>query len=175
MSYPITVTQQSLDHRAGTKSYHFTLISNADGKSVLVFRYGKKGQFGQIIVNTYETVEKAEKAWASKEREKSGSTGGYTPISGRIVKTAVVSSDLVKTVGLSLFNKMGASAVRHIDPTFNTDGMRDVDPPTVGEDGRSTGDTSRKVNMTELKEQQRVEEEARAAQTYAENADFGIF
>lgn len=175
MSYPITVTQQSLNHKGGTKSYHFTLISNAAGKSVLVFRYGKTGQFGQLVVGQYETVQAAENVWAKKEREKSGSAGGYSPTGGRTVKTANSSSELKDAMGLALLNKVGASAVKHIDPSYNTSGMRDTDPATVDEDGRSNGDVSRKADVRALMEKQREEDAKRTAEAYANNENFGIF
>lgn len=173
MSYPIKVTQQSFDHRGGTKSYHFTLIEAANGKSVVVFRYGKKGQFGQVITEIYETAKAAWKAYEKKEGEKI--KNGYQPIGSQTTKVANNSSVFASTVGLALFNKMGGKAVNHLDIGFDTSKMRqEVDPATLDENGRKVGDTSRKADVRELLEQQREEAE-RAARAYDDNEEYGIF
>lgn len=176
MSYPITVTQQSFDHVGGTKSYHFTLIEAANGHSVVVFRYGKKGVFGQIVVQTFETAKAAWKAYEKKEAEKSGSRGGYRPIGVQVTREIADSSEFASKVGLALFNKIGGKAVNHLDPGFDTSKMRqEVDPVTLDENGTKTGDTSRKADISDLLAQQKAEEERRAATAYEDNENFGIF
>lgn len=174
MSYPIKVTQQSYDHRGGTKSYHFTLIEAADGKSVVIFRYGKKGQFGQVLTETYETAKAAWKAYEKKEGEKI--KGGYQPVSHQVTKTATDPTQIVGTVGMALFNKIGAKAVNHIDAGFDTSKMRqEADPATLDEEGRKVGDTSRRADVRDLLEQQKREEAEQAARAYDDNDEFGIF
>lgn len=174
MSYPIKVTQQSYDHKGGTKSYHYTLIEAANGKSVVIFRFGKKGQFGQLNVHEFDTPKAAWKVYEKKEEEKQ--KGGYYPIGTQTVKVANSSSEIVPAVGMALFNKMGARAVNHIDPGFDTSKMRkEADPANLDEEGRRVGDTSRKADIRDLMEQQKREEAAEAARAYDDNEEFGIF
>lgn len=174
MSYPMKVTQQSYDHKGGTKSYHFTLIEAADGRAVVVFRYGKKGQFGQVLTETYETAKAAWKAYEKKENEKI--KGGYAPIGSQTTKVANNSSTFAATVGIALFNKMGGRAVNHLDVGYDTSRMRqEVDPATLDEDGRKVGDTSRKADIREALERQKREEAEQAARAYDDNDEFGIF
>jgi predicted DNA-binding WGR domain protein len=174
MSYPIKVTQQSYDHKGGTKSYHFTMIEAADGRCVVVFRYGKKGQFGQLITATFETAKAAWKHYEAKENEKQ--KGGYTPIGTQSTKVAGNPTELPTTVGIALFNKIGGKAVNHIDTGYDTSKMRqEVDVPTLDEEGRKVGDTSRKADIKDLLAQQKAAEEELAARAYDDNEEYGIF
>lgn len=170
MSYPIKVHQQSLDHHNGTKSYHLVVIEAADGKSLFINRWGKKGQFGQFQVRHHPD---AKSAWKNFEKwEVERAKKGYSPAAAARIEEARTPAELSKAVGIGLFNKMGAEAVNHIDPGYDTTGMQRT--AALVEYDEETGrkiDVSRKADITELLEKQRAEERS----AYAANEDFGMF
>jgi predicted DNA-binding WGR domain protein len=171
--YPIKMRTISLDHRGGTKSYHLMMIEAANGNCVVVNRWGKTGVFGEMKVETFDSPVKAQKAWDKKEREKTGK--GYSQTGSTREAIASEQSELSRTIGLSTFNKMGASAVKHLDPSFDTTGMREADPAQYDEETGAKIDTSRKADLSNLIQEQKQREAENAARAYAENDLYGRF
>lgn len=170
-TYPIKVHSQTFDHRGGTKSYHLMLIETADGRSVFINRWGKKGQFGELQVKEFDDKIKAWKEYERKERDKT--KNGYAPEGPARDADAATSGNLVKAIGLAVFNKMGAKAVRFIDPDFDTTGMREAEPNRLDEDGRLTGDD--KPRKADIANQLKADREKEMAEAYANNPLFGAF
>lgn len=171
--YPIKSRALSLDHRGGTKSYHLMLIQANNGKCVVINRWGKTGAFGEMKVKTFDSVPAAEKAFSKKEREKTGK--GYSQTGASRETTAADGSELPRSIGLAVFNKMGAAAVKHLDPGFDTSGMREADNPQYDEETGRKIDTARKADLAELMAAQKAAEEETAKQAYADNPIFGRF
>jgi len=170
-TYPIKVHSQSFDHRGGTKSYHLMLIETADNRAVFINRWGKKGQFGELQVKEFADVGAAWKEYERKERDKT--RNGYAPEGPPRDTVANVSSELAKTIGLAVFNKMGAKAVKHLDPSFDTTGMREAEPNRLDEDGRLTG--ADKPRTADVSEQLKADRERELKEAYENNPLFGAF
>jgi predicted DNA-binding WGR domain protein len=173
MSYPIKTRSISLDHRGGTKSYHLMIIEAANGNAVFISRWGKTGQFGEMKVEEYDSPAKAMKAWEKKEREKT--RNGYGQAGPAREGRADTSDEFPKAVSLSIFNKMGASAVKHLDPGFDTAGMREADPAQYDEETGRKIDTARKADISEALAAEKAASEKAAAEAYADNPIFGRF
>ena len=171
--YPIKSRSVSLDHRGGTKSYHLVLIEAANGHCVVVNRWGKTGQFGEMKIEQFDSPVKAQKAWDKKEREKTGK--GYSQTGSTRERVANELVELPRVVDAMTFNKMGASNVKWLDPAFDTTGMREADDPQYDEETGRKLDTARKADLSDLiAEQQRREAEA-AAVAYNNNDLYGRF
>lgn len=130
--YPMQMTKQSFGSRGGTKDYNFTLVETADNKALIIKRWGKVGAAGQFQIHAYDDVGAANQALSqfNKERVNKGyrlNESKDRPIAGQ--------SDLVAGIGRAVFPKIGASAVKHIDPGFDTSGMGELDANTYDEDG----------------------------------------
>lgn len=174
MVYPINVRSISLDHQGGTKSYHLYLIQNADGKAVVINRWGKTGQLGELKAETYDNVPNAERAFEKKESEKSRK--GYRHVGVPKNASAANPGELARQIGIPIFNKMGAKAVNHLDPGYDTSKMRDAEPNRLNEDGRLTGDDApRKADLSEDLAEMRKQEAAESAAAYADNDLYGRF
>ncbi|MGV1754804.1 WGR domain-containing protein [Agrobacterium sp. CG674] len=174
MSYPIKVYSQSYDHANGTKSYHLMMIEASNGHCVFINRWGKKGTFGEMQVQTFATPKAAWKAYEKKETAKTRS--GYAPLGSQRTNEATDAKTLGAAIGMVVLNKMGASNIKHLDPDYNTAGMREVDPPRTDEEtGKLVGDTSRKADIAAQLEAEREERRKEAAMAYDDNEEFGIF
>jgi predicted DNA-binding WGR domain protein len=171
--YPIKTRSISLDHQGGTKSYHLHMIEAANGHCVVINRWGKTGAFGEVDIKTFDSPVKANRAFDKKENEKTRK--GYSQVGSTRETTAADASELVKAVGMAVFNKMGAAAVKHLDPTFDTTGMREADPPQYDEETGRKLDTARRANLDELMRQQKAAEEAAVLEAYAANDLYGRF
>lgn len=170
--YPITSKIVSLDHQGGTKSYHLHLIQAANGNCVVINRWGKTGSFGEMKVETFDSPVKAQRAFDKKETEKTRK--GYRQTSSARETTAKDSSELVKAVGVTFFNKMGVAAVSHLDPGFDTSGMRQLDGPNWDEDGNKL-DPTRKVDPAVIREAQLKAQQEAIEQAYQSNDLYGRF
>jgi predicted DNA-binding WGR domain protein len=171
--YPIKSRTISLDHQAGTKSYHLHLIEAANGHCVVINRWGKTGAFGEMKVETYDSPIAARKAIDKKENEKTRK--GYRQVGAARETSAEDVSELVKAIGMAPFNKMGATAVEWLDPDFDTSGMREADGPQYDEETGRKLDTARKANIEEARAEARRREVETAQQAYAENELYGRF
>ena len=170
--YPITSKTVSLDHQGGTKSYHLHLIQNGDGKCVVINRWGKTGAIGEMKFEMFDSPVAAERAFARKETEKTRK--GYRQTNATREATANSQTELVKAIGTVYFNKMGASMVKHLDPSFDTTGMREMDGPDWDEDGNKV-DSSRKVDPAVIRAAQIAAEKEAAEKAYSANDLYGRF
>lgn len=128
--YPMLIEKVWLDHRGGTKSYQIMRVTAADGKSLLIWRWGKTGKEGQVQVFTLDDEQSACDAFKNKvkDRERSGyseRTNGTAP--AFISTTAQDGSQLRLAIGVSTFYKLGTEAILHVDPDAKTDGVREPD------------------------------------------------
>lgn len=171
--YPIKVHTISLDHRGGTKSYHLHMIQAANGNCVFIKRWGKTGVFGECKIETFDSPIKAQKAWDSKERAELNK--GYSQTGPVVEKVARDQSELVAAIGRNTFNKLGPAAVKHLDPSFDTTGMREAEDPQYDEETGRKIDTSRKMDLAELMAEQKRQEEAERQRTYESNDLYGRF
>jgi predicted DNA-binding WGR domain protein len=171
-AYPMTIRTLSM-HQA-TKSYHLTLVTTADGKSLFIRRWGKKGAFGEVKPEPYSTVKDGERAWDKLDRAKTG--GGYRPEGLPRNETANDAAELRSKLGLPVYNKIGKDAINHLDPSIDTSGMREAEPPRVGEDGKLTGeDKPRTVDLSAQIAAQKAADEAEAAKVLKRHPNFGRF
>lgn len=172
--YPIRIEDTHYKHSGGTKFYNISVIHNAEGKSVVVYRFGRVSQFGQIQVFEFGDLASARKAADKKERSKTGSSGYRQD--GPTSETVVSSSKtLPAQMGVGLFNKIGKSAINHLDPGFDTSKMREIDPPTLNEDGTRALDVRRKVDLSKEIEEMRQKERLEVERAYDDNPQFGMF
>lgn len=178
-TYPITVSTVNLKHRGGTKFYTFLLAQTADGKGLLIKRYGKVGTFGQIIEERYDTYKGAEKAFEKTFDEKTSGRKGYEVDGATRELTVSGPGDLLTVFGRMLWPKLSAATVKHLDPSYDTTGRREPDPPRFGEDGEYLGEPEpRTLSPEEVETAKQAaidEEKAKRAAIYAENENFGRF
>ena len=171
--YPIKTRSISLDHQGGTKSYHLHMIEAANGHCVVINRWGKTGAFGEVKVETFDSPVKANRAFDKKENEKTRK--GYSQVGSTRETTAASADELVKAIGMAVFNKMGAAAVKPLDPSFDATGMREADPPQYDEETGRKLDTARRANLDEMMRQQKAAEEEAVKNAYAANDLYGRF
>jgi predicted DNA-binding WGR domain protein len=168
------MTIRSLTLHEITKSYYLTLVTTSTGRTVLIRRWGKKGAFGELKAETYERPIQGEKAWDKLEREKTGK--GYRQEGPMRVEEVKSAAELKSKMGLPVFAKMGKEAVSWLDPDLDTSGMRDAEPPRIGEDGRLTGeDKPRKVDLSAELAAQKAADAKAAEETLRKNPNFGRF
>ena len=180
--YPVRIERVSLKHKGGTKAFHLYVISNIQGKSLFVTRWGRIGAFGSIKVEEFDTRKEAEKAFGKKLNEKT-SRGYRNDNNGGEIANA--QDEFSTKVGMILFNKLGAKAVNHIDPDYDTTGMREVDPPQYDEETGARLDAQRRFSDEQMikmkeqaeREQREMKEAADAARMkkYKDNPLFGAF
>lgn len=173
-AYPMKLRSVSFDHTGGTKSYHLLIVETADGKSLFVSRWGKKGAFGELKAEMFPTVAAGEKAFDKKERQKTSS--GYRQTGPSKSDVANNAAELRAAMGLPTWSKVGAGAISHLDPAIDTKGMRDAEPNRVGEDGRLTGqDAARKVDVSQALAAQKEADRIESERILAANPNYGRF
>lgn len=176
--YPIKVTAQSFNHSGGTKSYHLMLIRTVTGKCVIVRRWGRVGQFGQLKAEHYNTVSSAMEAFESlldERRRKGYSTAGLS-----VKREAKTQNDLVSAITLPVFSKLGPKTINHLDPTYDTSRMHEPDEPTLDEDTlrKVRQPTARGISQEDYEEMVRRQEAERLAverNHYESIPEFGMF
>lgn len=150
----------SLDHKGGTKAYHLILIKTPDGRGMLIRRFGKVGQFGDVMVEQFPTSAAAEKAFEKLYNEKTSGRKGY------FQKTHEESDEdfdgLQKILGRPLWAKLGPSDIKFLNDDADVSGVRERDPNRYDEDGNWLGNPEpRKADIAaeiEASKQQRLEE-----------------
>ena len=120
--YPITVRKVTLGHRQGTKEYHLALIETDDGRAVLINRWGKVGQWGQMAIEA-GTADECGRALQQKRNEKEGRGYGYDPTKDKTAKSLDLPS-FKKVLGDGYFYKLGAH-MKHLDPDADATGVRE--------------------------------------------------
>ncbi|WP_456868363.1 WGR domain-containing protein [Galbibacter sp. BG1] len=138
-------TKCSLTHKGGTKEYFITLMANAQGKAIVIRRWGAKGAIGQVKVSKFDTVAAAERDYEKEiDRRQSGSKG-YQITDQKIVNVDAPEK-LSLIIGRTVFPKIGGSNVKHIDPNYDTGGMREPES-NRDDDDNYVGDFQRRVKV----------------------------
>lgn len=172
-SYPMLLREIHMDHSGGTKSYHLTLVSTADGRSLFVCRWGKTGAFGEIKSELFMTAFEGAKAWDKKERSRT--SGGYSQKGPTREGKIDGPTDIAKVMGLPLFAKMGAAAINHLDVNYDTRNMRDANEPRYDEDGKLTGRDTRSADIAKEVAAEKARLQAESENTLRKNPNFGRF
>lgn len=170
-AYPMQFEKQHWEHRGGTKDYTFYFFQTADNKALIVKRWGKVGSQGQFQVHKYNDVGQAQKDFATFQSERLRK--GYTR--ELAIPSAISDANGAKTaVGRFNVAPIGADAWTHIDPSFDTTGMKPADPPTRDEEGNFLGrPATRRVPIDE--EATRLAAEAKAAEERKELESHPLF
>lgn len=129
-TYPIALRKKSMIHRQGTKEYHQVLITNGDGKALLIQRWGKRNTEGQMQVVAYNTTGAAVSEFDKKDRQKR--SNGYEHDSSR--DTIVECADefeFRKKLGHIYLHKLGPKNLEHIAPGADTSNVVDAEEPPV--------------------------------------------
>lgn len=169
--YPISIEEISLHHKGGTKAYHLIILASENGKSVVVYRYGKIGVFGQMIIERYDTVLAGENAFHKKLREKQN--GGYGLIAMPTRSSVLLdAAELKQRLGRALAPVFGPDNYLHLDPDFDIAGVKSS-RPEYDEDGAKI-DATRVFNQSiiqkALKDQKIAEDEKNRAEIEANTA-----
>jgi predicted DNA-binding WGR domain protein len=173
-AYPMTVQKVYLEHVGGTKFYALTLIFNSNDKALFIRRWGRKGVFGDMIVEEHNTHKAGVAAYEKLLREKSSGRKGYEVKSEGQDDVHDGVDELRRVVGLAQWAKLSPKALKHIDPAIDTTGVREPDPPRFDENGDYLGEAPvRKVEITE--EMVEADKRARMESAYSSNPKFGMF
>lgn len=179
-NYPINVHQSHWRHKGGTKEYFLTMVYGQSAGGIVIRRYGKVGKAVNILVD--ERQDHISSWFEKLEREREAR--GYYCVQDKAVKVDN-STELVAAIGPLIFPKLSKSAVKLIDPDFDTHGLRDeAAEPAYDENGKWLGLTRQRREKTfeisaEDLERARLEKEqaeaaARAAK-YAAHPLYGRF
>lgn len=181
MTYPVEFSQVRLEYTDGGRSnkfYVLTLLSNSDGKTVLLRRFGKNavGAFGELVAQNFPSAAHGEKAFEKLFREKTGK--GYSVIKNDNA-TAKDESELRLKVGPAVWPKLPPSVVTHLDLGLDVSGRKELEQPRFDENGKFLGDQKPRTFTREEIEAQRALEAQQAAEetkrAYASNSLFGRF
>jgi len=143
--YPMEGTKCSLTHKGGTKEYFITLMANAQGKAIVVRRWGAKGAIGQVRVAKFDTVAEAENDYTKEVMKRQSSSKGYQITDEKIVSVDAPEK-LSLVIGRTVFPKIGASNVTHLDPNYDTAGMREPES-NRDDDDNYIGEYRRRVKF----------------------------
>jgi predicted DNA-binding WGR domain protein len=177
--YPMEIWGVSLEHEKGTKAYDIKVVSSSAGPAIVIFRWGKVGVRGDILVKRFDTYTEAKSAAEAKKREKK--TRGYDQTSISEAKVVNGRFSLVQAIGRPTLAKLDPDDITHIDPDFDTKGMRRREPPRLDEDGRLNQRALRdkelreKEELRKFREEQRRKEEDEAESFYRNNPLYGAF
>jgi predicted DNA-binding WGR domain protein len=167
------IAKVSLTHRGGTKEYFLTLVCAPGGSSIVIRRWGAKGALGQLKVTKFVSQKDAEKDFEKELNARQSGSKGYQVTDSKELQVASP-EELARAIGRTVMPKIGAANMQHIDPTFDTTGMRD--PEQTREEDGTPIDTRRRVQLTPEQEAEIIEQErmARLAPVKA-HPDFGRF
>ena len=136
--YPIRVKKQSgrADSSSGGKDYHLVLISCANGRSLFVTRFGRKGTWGVgFHVEKSDSLAAAKRSYDRKWAEKLGKA--YDEI---IIDTEVPCKDeaeLRRAIGIQYWSKIGKANLEWLIPGIDASGVREETPVAIeNEEGR---------------------------------------
>lgn len=171
---PLKVTQWSLDHSGGTKSYHiYVILDEVTKRAMTVFRYGKTGAFGQLQFTHFDTLGKAERFADKKDSEKSG--GGYRQTGISKVDSCATELALRTKIGLELqlrLNGAELSKLAGVSYTAPDKPEREEDPILRDRRAKQARDQEAR-NM--LAAAQAAEEAEKNAQNAIEIPNWGRF
>jgi predicted DNA-binding WGR domain protein len=126
--YPIALRKKSMLHRQGTKEYHQVLITNGEGKAVLIQRWGKRNTEGQMSVQTYDDAYQAVGMFDAKDRDKKRNGYEHDPARDTIVECKD-EAEFRKKLGHIYLHKLGVANLEHIAPGADTSNVKDPEPP----------------------------------------------
>lgn len=166
-------TKATLDHKGGTKSYHITTLESEAGPAIVIYRWGKTGQFGQIKVERFSSGAAAEHAVMKKVGEKR--SGGYIerPVSDSLLRDEAGLKTFLTTPVLMA---IGRDDILHVIPGFDISFMRAVAKPVeYNEEGYKQDVAQRaKFSPEQVAETERLAEATRIAK-YQAIPGFGRF
>jgi hypothetical protein len=168
--YPIHIKKQSgrANSVSGGKDYHLVLIVTAEGRSLFIKRFGKKGTWGVgFEVTRYDTVAEAEKAYQGKYNKKLGKD--YSALFIDTVKTARDWAEFRKIMGEAYWNKIGAGNLEFIMPGADTTGVREDHSVEFEQD------TNGKMRVKERPKRLIPDVVESVADRAVENPIFGLF
>lgn len=127
--YPIALRKKSMLHRQGSKEYHQVLITNGEGRAVLIQRWGKKGAEGQMSVEAFDGTERAVEKFDAKDRDKRRNGYEHDPARDTISE-CVDEAEFRRKLGPVYLHKLGPKNLEHIAPGADASNVKDPDPPT---------------------------------------------
>ena len=178
MSYPLDFANVHLEFTddKSKKFYNASLVGNAEGKAIVVKRWGKIGVIGEMKVESFPTLAKAEKEYESIVSSKLRK--GYERQRGD-TKQITNETAFRMAIGPAVWPKLPPGPLVHIVPDMDVSGRRELDPARFSEDGKYLGEPAARVfSKTEIaaaRERERQAEQAEAVKAYANNSNFGRF
>lgn len=175
-AYPIGVKRLMLEHKGGTKFYEITMIDNCVGRgnSLVVFRWGKVGTYGDIQVHQVSSLDGAEDLRRRKRYEKEGR--GYRAMPSPASRREIFKrEELAGVVGPLIFSRLGAENVNFIDPDFDTTGMKAAEKPKRGENFEDLTYEDMAARKREFEEEARRQEQSATESFYQNNPNYGAF
>lgn len=173
-AFPMTVQKVYLEHQGGTKFYALTIIFTNEDKALFLRRWGRKGVFGDMIVEEHKSHKAGVAAYEKLLREKTSGRKGYEVKNEGQDDVHDGVDELKRVVGLAQWAKLSASNLKHLDASIDTTGVREPDPPRFDENGDFLGDApARKLEITE--EMVEADKRARMESAYKSNPKFGMF
>ena len=173
--FNILLTYMHLTHKAGSKDYDcYLLTDNIRGHHLVVFRYGKVGSAGQIIVQRFTDAIKASGFIDKKIADKRAHGYSSAPIKTdiRIESTAELSSG----VGRSTFLRRGKDNLEWLHPNIDVTGVSlTAAAPLIDENGTYkdpglSGDLAREMSI-KIAEEQALKAEEQALKAKAEREE----
>lgn len=143
--YPMEVAKASLSHKGGTKDYFLTLVVNAQGRAIVIRRWGAKGATGQVRVKSFPSQSAAEADFQKELDHRQSGSKGYSITDSKTLKIES-SAQFPLVVGRTIFPKIGPANVKHLDPAYDTTGMREPES-NRDEDDNFIGNTTRHVTI----------------------------
>lgn len=160
-----------LKHRGGTKSYTVLLVGNSLlNTALVVFRWGKVGNFGDVQVIRHNTGHAAgvevDKKITSKGK------GGYD-VQTEVSNSQISWAELVRELGPVYVGKIGREAL-HVNPTLDVSKVQGPSVPRTDENGNWIGDQHRGVPREALLPTEE-ERQAQLVRQFSSNPTFGMF
>lgn len=172
-AYPMTVQKVYLEHQGGTKFYALTVVFTNEDKALFIRRWGRKGVFGDMLVEEHNSHKAGVAAYEKLLREKTSGRKGYEA-KNESQDDVLLAADLQRVVGLAQWAKLSASNLKHLDASIDTTGVREPDPPRFDENGDFLGDAPvRKLEITE--EMIEADKRSKLESAYKSNPKFGMF
>lgn len=126
--FPMTITKKSGRHRSGTKDYHLVLIVNADGRAIVIHRWGRKQAWGTgWKLETYNSSVDAAVAYRKKHAEKLEREYSNV-ITDRTVEVKNL-DELRKEMTHQYMEKIGKT-ITHLIPGLDVSTLKDPEPDT---------------------------------------------
>jgi predicted DNA-binding WGR domain protein len=179
MSYPLDFAHYSLEYSDGNRSnkhYNVSLVVAPNGSAIIVRRWGKIGQLGDMKIEKFAIQKKAESEFDKLVQSKLGK--GYETKNTNI-KQVNSEPELRMAFGPSVWPMIPGPALQHIVPSMNVTGRKEeLNPPRFEENGKFIPTAPKVFSEEEIraaKLAEKVIEQEEAVKTYASNPMFGRF